>query len=959
MKNYLRVLRSFILVLMVAVTSIASSQTVISGTISDQNGTPIIGANVVVDGTTDGVISDFDGSFSLTTSAAFPLTITASYTGFKTSSVSLESAVSSVEITMEEGVLLGENIVISASRRREKIQEAPAAVSVLTERKLIASPNINPVRNLVNEPGVTVQQQSAGRINIQLRGDGGLFGSGSFPILDYRTLTGPGIGTFDVLNSPVNNIDLERIEVVRGPGSALYGPDVTAGVIHFISKSPIDRPGTTIEVIGGELSTFGASIRHATKVSDKFGFKINAVYKRGDEFTLDPVEDADQIAKFQTSVFKPSITGGVVDATLPGTLLLGPGDLDPDGDGNPMQDFWNQKIINATLEFRPQADFSFNLSGGYNKGSGVFYNSQGEGLSQSDETWVQGRLQKGGFFAQTFFINNNGGPDDNPTFLYQTGLQTRIKRKTIESQLQYSFDLPGFLNSQWIAGFDYRSSIADSENLVYGRSEDDDDFSIVGGYIQTKLALADKLDLVMAGRFDKFNFLDDSAFQPRAVLVYKAGANHTFRGGFNRAVGTPTQLISNIDFPVASPIPGAFDIWLKGNRDPQTFGPNPQIVFNGLLPLPPVPVGTPGFPLAYAQAAVTGAPLLNAIAAGLVAADPLFAQLTPFIVDFLSNPANFVSGTTGQFVGINLFNGQPLGLLDAPAGQLRTEDTWEFGYKGLFNNKFGLAIDVYRRSVEGATLFTAISPSYILGGIDNVGADLGQAVGASMVPFLTQLLTPFVGGPIPDQATLQQVVAIVAGAVGAGYTQAGNVLAQTLGLLSSNGILATTPTQQVPTDGVTHLAAGYRTFEEYNYWGMDIAMNYFINNNFSLFGNFSWISENVFNPIIQGTEGTERTSISFPLTKFRLGANYTPSQGIRANVSFQHDPSYEVYLGQFSGDTDEKNLVDLGVGYMFSNGLSIDLTAQNLFDSEYRQYPNFPKIGRRMIARLLYTFGDK
>lgn len=157
------------------------------------------------------------------------------------------------------------------------------------------------------------------RINIQLRGDGGLFGSASFPILDYRSLSGPGLGTFDALNSPLNNLDIDRIEVVRGPGSALYGPGVTSGVVHFITKSPIDKPGTAIELLGGELNTFGITARHATKVSDKFGFKVNAVLKRGDEFSLDPndPDDAAQIALFQKTVSAPAITDGIVDATQP------------------------------------------------------------------------------------------------------------------------------------------------------------------------------------------------------------------------------------------------------------------------------------------------------------------------------------------------------------------------------------------------------------------------------------------------------------------------------------------------------------------------------------------------------------------------------------------------------------------------------------------------------------------
>ena len=92
---------------------------------------------------------------------------------------------------MVEGATIGNEVVVSASRRAEKVQDAPASITVISARKLAASPNGNPVRNLVNAPGVTIQQQSAARINVQLRGDGGIFGSASFPILDYRSLSGP------------------------------------------------------------------------------------------------------------------------------------------------------------------------------------------------------------------------------------------------------------------------------------------------------------------------------------------------------------------------------------------------------------------------------------------------------------------------------------------------------------------------------------------------------------------------------------------------------------------------------------------------------------------------------------------------------------------------------------------------------------------------------------------------
>ncbi len=381
------------------------AQTTIRGTITDSNsGEPLVGANVIVKGTSDGNVSDLDGNYSLTTSQNFPLTLVFSYTGFSTQEIEVTSD-SPVNVSLVEGALIGQEVVVSASRRREKVQEAPASISVYNTRKLEASPNDNPVRNLISAPGVNIQQQSAGRINIQLRGDGGLFGSASFPMLDYRPLVGAGTGTFDALNTPLNNIDIQRIEVVRGPGSALYGPGVTAGVVHFLSKSPIDHPGTTVQLRGGELSTFGGSIRHATKVSDKFGFKINANYTRGDEFNLDPDDpgDAASIAALQDSIYQPVIRDGVVDPTQRGELLLDVNDTDEDGDGNPLQNYYTSAAVTGTLEFRPQDDFSINVSGGFNTVSGVFYNDQGEGLAQASDTWGQARMQKGGLFAQAFF----------------------------------------------------------------------------------------------------------------------------------------------------------------------------------------------------------------------------------------------------------------------------------------------------------------------------------------------------------------------------------------------------------------------------------------------------------------------------------------------------------------------------------------------------------------------------
>ena len=238
------------LILALFIFQLSFSQTRINGKVTTQNNQPLSGANVIISGTTIGTSTHFDGNFNLTTNTSIPLTLEVSYIGYKSQLIVVENT-DALLIQLEEDSYFDE-VIVSGSRRSEKLQEAPAAVSVITRENINASGgSIAPIRALINTPGVELQQQTGQRINIALRGSSGIFSTGVFPMLDYRSLISPGLEYFDSQNSPINNIDLERIEVVLGPASALYGPDVTTGVVHFISKNPFEHPGSTAELIYG------------------------------------------------------------------------------------------------------------------------------------------------------------------------------------------------------------------------------------------------------------------------------------------------------------------------------------------------------------------------------------------------------------------------------------------------------------------------------------------------------------------------------------------------------------------------------------------------------------------------------------------------------------------------------------------------------------------------------------
>ena len=950
----------FAFVMLASATMLA--QTTITGVVKDaQTGETLLGANVKVSGKAIGTTSDFDGKFLLKVNDAPPFTIEISMLGFKAVSVEITKNNQEVMVSLEEDSTSLEEIVFSASRRRQKVQEAPASVSIITPKDILNSAAVvDPVMNLANIAGVQIQQQSANSINIEMRAGSGVFGTSTFPILDYRYLVTPASGQFNNYQTGMSNIDIQRVEVVRGAASALYGPGVTSGVVHFMSKSAIDYPGTTVEMLGGTLSTTGMTVRHAFKNdNDKFGFKVNVRYQKGTDFELDPVADADFIASQQTSISQPAIVNGRVDPTQPGETLLTLSDLDDNGDGNPIATEYKNYSANVHLEFRPTDNTTAFLSGGFASGGGLMFNSQGIGYSQGKDYWTQARIQSGGLFAQVFYNYNNGGDAENPTFLYASGLRQVAKRSSLEAQLQYNFDIPKFLNSNFTIGSDYRNTKSDSANTLFGINEDRDDYIITGAYLQGTSVISDKLELTYAGRYDKFNFIDEGAFAPRVALVFKADENHTFRASFNRANTGPTALQQNIDFPVSVLAPGIADVWLSGQYAPQVFPDNPTIDLS-IPGLPDLPYGATQFPLAYAYGAVA-APTLGALYNGL-AGNPFLGVVQNFFNTYTGG-----TGGTGQLVGYNLFNGEPMDeLVGTGRSAIETLNSFEIGYKGLIANKLSVALDVYTYERKGFTQFTAIGPTFNLVGADfandlgaQVAADFASSPGvtADMEAFYASQGWPLTGIPAFGIPSSSDAIAGLAAASGGAFAQGGAGFDAQISPLYP--IIGTVETTSVPQgDGLMHIPAGYRRFDGATriHFGADLAMEYFLNDDVTLWLNTSWLSQTEWIPGESNDDGLPFSSyLNAPKFKYRAGVQYAKDK-VRGAIAFQHDDSFNSNQGFFSGEVQEKNLFDVNIGYNVSDNLKLDLSATNVLDQKYRAFPNMPVIGRRTVLKLTFDY---
>ena len=230
--------RGLMFISMLFFVSYAQSQTTVSGSVSDsETQEPLPSANVVIQGSSEGTFTDFDGNFTLETDMEPPFSLEISSVGFAVQIIEVTSSNQSVNAQLNFGQNLQE-IIVSASRKKQKIQEAPASVSIISQRDIENSSSVvDPVRILQNIPGVTLQQNSANSLNLEMRAGSGLFGTSTFALLDYRYLVTPAAGSFLSYQSGISNLDIERVEVVRGSNSALYGPGVTSGVVEFLWKS--------------------------------------------------------------------------------------------------------------------------------------------------------------------------------------------------------------------------------------------------------------------------------------------------------------------------------------------------------------------------------------------------------------------------------------------------------------------------------------------------------------------------------------------------------------------------------------------------------------------------------------------------------------------------------------------------------------------------------------------------
>jgi outer membrane receptor for ferrienterochelin and colicins len=271
----------------VLLVSFASAQkTSIYGTITDEDN-PVPLTNVYVKGTSIGTTADIDGKYTLEIPEG-SWTISIQIQGYRSQTKKITIAAGesqNFDFTLTEDALGLEEIVVSATRNRISKKEAPVIVNVLGPKLFSATQSLSIADGLNYQPGVRVETncQNCGFTQVRLNGLGGEY---TQILVNSKPVFSALNGVYGLEQIPVSIID--RVEVVRSGGSALFGSNAIAGTINVITKEPVNNSweiNSSLAHIDGTAADRNVNV-NASIVSEDLtsGVTVYGIYRNRDAY---------------------------------------------------------------------------------------------------------------------------------------------------------------------------------------------------------------------------------------------------------------------------------------------------------------------------------------------------------------------------------------------------------------------------------------------------------------------------------------------------------------------------------------------------------------------------------------------------------------------------------------------------------------------------------------------------
>ena len=282
--------KSTLFFLMLTVYARLFSQTgMINGKVTDrQTNEPLPGATVIIIGKAGSTKTDNLGNFKFFNLTTGKLSIIISHVGYYDLEMQInvtDGDTTEVDAGLSLDDQIGNAVVVSASKRPEKIINAPASIQVIGMKDLnqFAGSNVNELVSKVQ--GVEYTRSGVDEITFNARGLNSTFNIKVFQLVDGRNTMAPASAGIAMFNSgTTNKDDIERIEIGLGPQAALYGPNAHNAIFNYITKDPRKYQGTTVSVSAGSQNQFSSRFRNALKINNKLAYKLSGEYATGKDY---------------------------------------------------------------------------------------------------------------------------------------------------------------------------------------------------------------------------------------------------------------------------------------------------------------------------------------------------------------------------------------------------------------------------------------------------------------------------------------------------------------------------------------------------------------------------------------------------------------------------------------------------------------------------------------------------
>ncbi|MGH7553886.1 MAG: TonB-dependent receptor, partial [Longimicrobiales bacterium] len=540
--------RSFLtalgLLLVIAMPVAAQTGTIAGRITGSDTGSPVASAQVEVrtaEGSIAGrTLSNQDGRYRVSGLAPGSYTVSISAVGYGThdqTGVQVASGqTATTDVVLQPVAFDLDPVVVSVGKQPEKALTAVQHSEVVTDLDIQVRPAVTPVDHLRNVPAVDVITNGVQSTFVVIRGFNNIFSGALHTLTDNRIAGIPSLRVNLMHFIPQTNEDIDRMEVVLGPGSALYGPNTANGVLHILTKSPLDEQGTTFSLTGGEQSVGHGTFRTSHLFGDNFGIKVSGQYLRANEWEF---QDSTELAARALAQGNRAQFIAQLPLDVDGTPLTG-AEIQQRIDQVAARDFDIERYsVDARADWRASPNLGLVFSAGRTMAAkGI--EMTGIGAAQAVDwaySYYQARARSGQLFAQAYLNTSDAGD----TYLLRTGAPIVDRSKVFVAQLQHGLSMWNGRQSLTYGG-DFIRTMPETDGTINGSNEDDDNYDELGAYIQSRTDLSRQLSLTLAGRVDKHSELDDPVWSPRAGLVFTPVEDQSFRVTYNRAFSTPTSL---------------------------------------------------------------------------------------------------------------------------------------------------------------------------------------------------------------------------------------------------------------------------------------------------------------------------------------------------------------------------------------------------------------------------------